>query len=217
MKRIATHLRPRLLDDTSGLALVEFALSLPVLMSMGLGGVELANYALAVERVNQIAMTAADNAARVRDSIDEVNVNEVMTGAKFVGEKINFATRGRIILSSLEQNAGKTGQWIRWQRCAGAKNVSSSYGVEDKGKTDSSLQAMGPPGRQIAAISGTAVMFVEVLYDYQPIVPMPAFGYNGRTMHFTAAFNVRQRTNQVLYNAQNLSSTKISSCAIFSA
>ena len=209
--------RQRLTQDTSGLALIEFALSLPLILSMGLGGLELANYAIATERVSQIAMTAADNAARVRSSIDEQDVNEVMAGAKFVGSKINFAKNGRIILSSMEENAGKTGQWIRWQRCAGAKSVGSSYGVEDAGKNDSSLPGMGPTGKKIAAVSGTAVMFVEVFYDYQPIVPMPSLGYGSRTMNFTAAFNVRERTDQVLKNAMSEIGANISSCSLYSA
>jgi hypothetical protein len=207
----------RLGADTSGLALLEFALSLPLILSMGLGGLELAHFAIATERVSQIAMTAADNAARVRSSIDEVDVNEVMAGAKFVGSSISFSQNGRIILSSMEENAGKTGQWIRWQRCIGAKNVNSSYGVQDDGKNDSSLQGMGPTGSKIAAISGTAVLFAEVFYDYQPIVPMPSLGYGSRTMHFTAAFNVRERTDQVLKNAKSLTGANISSCSLYSA
>lgn len=206
-----------MLRDTRGLALTEFALSLPILLMMGLGGIELAHYALATERVNQIAMTAADNAGRVRDSIDEIDVNEVMAGAKFVGAPISFADRGRVILSSLEENAAKNGQWIRWQRCTGAKNVPSSYGLQDAGKTDSSLQGMGPSGRQIAATSGATVMFVEVVYDYRPIVPLPFLGYSNRTMRATAAFDVRQRNDQVLKNSKNLTGTAISGCSTYSA
>lgn len=216
MSRIA-NFRRRLKADESGLALVEFAMSLPILMVLGLGGVELSHYALAVERSSQIAMLVADNAARVRDSIDEVNINEVMTGAKFVGQGIKFAEHGRIILSSLELNAAKNGQWIRWQRCAGAKNVASSYGTQGKGQTDATLQGMGPTGQTVAATDGFPLMFVEVFYDYQPVVPVDYIGVKSRTLHFTAAFSVRQRTNQVLNNATSLSSTQISSCSVFSA
>jgi hypothetical protein len=207
----------RLAGDASGLWIVEFALSLPFLMALGLGATETLNYVLAVERVNQIAMTAADNAARVRTSIDEKDVNELMAGAKFVGTRIEFAQRGRIILSSLEENAAKNGQWIRWQRCSGAKNVSSSYGVQDNGKNDATLQGMGPTGKKIAPESGTAMMFVEVFYDYKPIVPMPSLGWSNRTMTFFMAFNVRERTDQALKNADNLSGANISSCALFTA
>ena len=77
-------------------------------------------------RVSNIAMLTADNAARVRDSIDEADVIELFTGAKMTGASINFAQNGRIILSSLEPTDGRTNrQWIRWQRCDGALNVAS--------------------------------------------------------------------------------------------
>lgn len=207
----------RLLRDQRGLALTEFAMSLPVLMMMGLGGVELANYALALERVNQIAMTVADNAGRVRESIDEVDINEVMAGAKFVGQRIDFASRGRVILSSVEMNAAGTGQWIRWQRCAGAKNVTSSYGLQDAGKTDATLQSIGPVGNKIAASAGTTLMFVEVVYDYKPIIPVTFLGYTNRTLRSTAAFAVRQRTDQVLKNVSSLVGAALSSCTLFGA
>jgi hypothetical protein len=213
--RKLTSLLARLRGDCSGLAMIEFAVSLPVLLSMGLIGLEVAHYGIASLRISQIAMTTADNAARERDAIDEIDVNELMQGAKLVGASIKFSQNGRIILSSLEQNAGKTGQWIRWQRCAGAKNVTSSYGVQDKGKDDATLPAMGPTGNQIAALPGTAVMFVEVVYDYQPIVGNRLLG--AQTMSFTSAFNVRQRTDQAIKNAKNLTSAQTSACNLYSA
>jgi hypothetical protein len=210
-----TSLLARLRGDCSGLAMIEFAVSLPVLLSMGLIGLEVAHYGIASLRISQIAMTTADNAARERDTIDEIDVNELMQGAKLVGASIKFSQNGRIILSSLEQNAGKTGQWIRWQRCAGAKNVTSSYGVQDKGKTDATLPAMGPTGNQIAALPGSAVMFVEVVYDYQPIVGNRLLG--AQTMRFTSAFNVRQRADQAIKNAKNLTSAQTSACNLYAA
>jgi hypothetical protein len=236
MTKTAASFRTRLAVNQSGLALLEFALSLPIILTMGLSGVELAHMALTTERVNQIAMLTADNAARVRDTIDERDVNQIMIGAKYVGASIKFAQNGRVILSSVQNNPGNTGQWIRWQRCTGAKNVSSSYGVEGKGWNDSSLSAgVGPTGNKVTAAAGTSVMFVEVVYDYQPIVPIDYFG--AKTMRVIQGFNVRQRNPasstiatgtppvQVidpappadLKNAKALTGANISSCALYSA
>jgi hypothetical protein len=192
----------RLRHDESGVQLVEFAFALPVLLTIGLAGVEVGNFSIASIRISQISMTVADNAGRVRSSIDEADVNEAMIGAKQIGESIGFAENGRIILSSLEQNAAKNGQWIRWQRCSGKKQVTSSYGLEGKGRLDSSLQAMGPADNPIAAAPGTAVMFVEVVYDYQPIVSNRLLG--ARTMRyvieepFLICVSVRWRTLKAL-------------------
>ena len=196
----------RLRRCDGGLAMVEFAMSLPVLVTLGLVGLETANLAMAHLRISNIAMLASDNAARVRDSIDEANVIELLTGAKMTGDSIRFRQNGRIILSSIEPNTAgtggaSTGQWIRWQRCDGAKVVTSSYGPQGTGQTNNSLQAVGPAGNQISASSGTAIMLVEVVYDYQPLVSNSIFG--ARTIRYESAFNVRQRTNQAISNIGN--------------
>jgi hypothetical protein len=86
------------------MALVEFALSLPLVVALGVGGIELANFALTNVRVNQIALSVADNAGRVTSRIDEANIVEVFAGARVTGEPINFQENGRIVLSSLEHN-----------------------------------------------------------------------------------------------------------------
>jgi hypothetical protein len=189
-----------------GLAFLEFAMALPVLVTLGLVGLETANLAMAHLRVSNIAMLTADNAARVRDSIDEANVIELITGSKMTGDSIQFRQNGRIILSSVEPNTAgpngtSTGQWIRWQRCDGARNVTSTYGPEGTGQNNSSLQAVGPPSNRIAATTGTAIMLVEVVYRYQPLVSEAIFG--NRLIRYESAFNVRQRTNQAITNLGN--------------
>jgi hypothetical protein len=212
MTRRLPPLLRRLHRDERGIQLVEFALSIPVLLTLGLAGIEVANYSIASIRCSQIAMSVADNAGRVRDSIDEADINETMLGAKQMGEGVKFADNARIILSSLEPNAANNGQYIRWQRCFGKKVVSSLYGAEGKGKTDSSLQSMGPAATAIKASAGTAVMFVEVVYDYQPIVSNRLLGT--RTMRYESAFNVRQRVDQQMKNGGNL---PVLSCNIYTS
>ena len=207
----------RLRRCESGLAFVEFAMSLPVLVTLGLVGLETANLAMAHLRISNIAMLTSDNAGRVRDSIDEANVIELLTGAKMTGDSIRFKQNGRIILSSVEPNTAgangtSTGQWIRWQRCDGAKNVVSNYGPQGTGQNNSSLQAVGPAGNQIAATSGTAIMLVEVVYDYQPLVSSSIFG--ARQIRYESAFNVRQRTNQAI---TNMGSATPKNCSTFAA
>jgi hypothetical protein len=217
------------------MALTEFALSLPVLMILGMGGLETANFALAHLRVSNIAVLTADNAARIRDSIDEGNVVELMTGAMLTGDSIAFRENGRIILSSLE-NDGTT-QWIRWQRCAGALEVEPRYGTplqeggdpiddgteffaadrnsassDPSSPEESDLTGMGSAGNQITAQPGNAVMVVEVSYNYQPIIPNSFL--EDREIRYESSFNVRQRTNPILYNANEITPR---SCDTFAA
>ena len=215
-------LLPRALDrarrlhvDQSGLALIEFAYSLPVLMILSMGGLEIANLATAHMRVSQIAMLVADNAARERQSIDEADINEIFAGAEQAGSNLkNFKANTRIFLSDLEPNTqtgNKAGQYIRWQRCWGSGSFTSTYGKAGDGSSNATLKdGLGPEGTKIVSASGTAVMFVEVVYTYQPLISNDIFG--PKTIRYTSAFNVRERTDQEMKNGGKLTSGQIASC-----
>jgi TadE-like protein len=228
-------------DCRSGVAFVEFAFALPVLLALGLMGLETANYAMAHLRVSNIAMLTADNASRVRDSIDEADIVELFTGAKMSGTNIDFAANGRIILTDLEPTDTGGKQWIRWQRCDGALNyvnpntairpLNKNGGAITNGteiyKTDrttlsdansassqvkASLTSIINGTSEISAQDGSAVMVVEVVYDYQPVIPNSFLG--GRQIRYQSAFNVRQRTDQTLRNVNKITPR---SCNIFAA
>lgn len=167
----------RLWRDASGVAFVEFAYTLPWLMVLGLGGIEIANYSITHMRVSQLAVSLADNASRAKEDIvagvprmREYDVNEAFQAASLQSGQLDVAANGRLILTSLETNASN-GQWLHWQRCFGAKTTyKSSYGKQGDGTTGTGVTGMGPTGRRVAAESGYAIMFVEVAYEYQPLV-----------------------------------------------
>jgi Flp pilus assembly protein TadG len=193
--------------DSRGVAFVEFALVAPVFLFLVLGGLEVVNYGLAQLKVNQIAMTVADNAGRVTTGIDEANIYEVFAGADVIGESMDFEQHGRIVLSSLQdndQNGANHGQMINWQRCWGDLDVAPSYGTEGDGRNDNTLEAgMGPAGNKITSVAGTAVMFVEVSYEYQPLISASILPVSG-TIRRESAFNVRGRQNNDISNTQAL-------------
>jgi len=229
----------RLRDCRSGLALTEFSVALPILLALGLYGFETANLAIGNLRVSNIATLTADNAARVRGSIDEADVIHLLNGAKMTGTGIRFAANGRVIVSVLEPTSDGAAQWIRWQRCDGALNVTSSYGQprtsagaaitngteilaagrvlpssapSAQSHSSARLGPAGATGRQIMAQPGAAVMLVEVTYNYQPVVGSWVFG--PMQLRFESAFNVRQRTDQSLKNANRITPK---SCNLFQA
>lgn len=210
----------RLAANASGVAMLEFALTAPLILGMGLLGTETAYFTVTHLRVSQVAMQVADNASRfgeldmlVARQVFERDVNEVFVGAEKYGENFELMERGRIILSSLQTNA-QGGQNIRWQRCRGAKVHNSSFGVQGAGATGTSFTGMGPTGQQIQASPGTAVMFVEVAYDYQALTPFTLF--DGREIRYTAAFNIRdQRDLTQIYNTNPAS--PIARCNVYSA
>lgn len=204
----------RLLHERRGVTIIEFAFVLPFLLTITMAGLEMANLAVTVLRVNQLAMLAADNAARVRNSIDETDVEQVIAGIKFAGSGIKFGDNGRVIISAFEPN-GQTGTRkgykITWQRCFGANNVTSSYGVQGDGATTNSMASgMGPPDKKVTPVENNALMFAEIRYNYRPVVG----SYFVSPFELTArqAFSVRDRASQTLNNSTNMSNTRKRLC-----
>lgn len=207
----------KILACRSGVAFIEFAYAMPFLMVLGMSGVELANIATANARVSAITSNIADGVARVRDRIDEVDINDVITGAQYSGQGINLTGKGRIIISTVEDNAATatptTDQVITWQRCKGAKVVAAAQTIGTQGQILTS--GPGPAGRQISARPGNPVIFVQVFYDYTPIFSSRLFGTI--TMRYSSAFSVRDRVVQTMQNAQNLSGANVAACNLYSA
>lgn len=217
-----TLLRPRPLRavfaDRRGLAMVEFAMSLPVLLALALAGLETTSYALATMQINQIATGVADNVARVRDTISEGDLNEALLSANLIGQNIDFANRGRVVVSSVSANGqtgANAGQWIRWQRCTGALNTTDSqprYGTQGKGQTDNSLPYMGSASRRIVAAGSNNLIFVEVTYTYKPIVGESVLGK--RTIRTEAVYSVRERPDE---DIKAVSGVTPKTCTTYSA
>ncbi|MFD1951122.1 TadE/TadG family type IV pilus assembly protein [Sphingomonas arantia] len=180
--------------DTRGLALLEFALSLPIVLTLGTLGIEIANYALINMRMSQIALNLADNISRAGEAsqlaltrLRESDVNDAFQAARLQGSSYALTTRGRIVLSSLEQNSSLA-QYIHWQRCVGTARYNSTFGVQGAVVTN----GMGPAkGVKIKAPLDSAVMFVELTYDYRPLFLNNIL--SGKQLHYTAAFLVRDR------------------------
>jgi len=184
----------RLLRNRSGVAMTEFALSLPLVTIAGMWGTELANFALVNMKVHDVAIQLADNASRIGDTttiqnrkIYEADINDVFFGANLNGGKmLDLYNNGRVIISSLQVNSGGK-NYIAWQRCKGLKNVASSYGVQG----DIKSTGMGPTGQEVVAPSGEAVIFVEINYDYVPLVSK-AF-VSSRNIKAVSSFIVRDK------------------------
>ncbi|WP_068081476.1 TadE/TadG family type IV pilus assembly protein [Novosphingobium rosa] len=211
----------RLLRDEAAASVIEFALMLPLLMYLGGGGIEYANYGLAQLRVSQTAMTLADNASRVGLSstlattqIRETDINDIFAGVRLQSNGLKLTTYGRITLSSLEYTLQSYDvvpvQRIHWQRCLGKRsgaNYDSSYGTTSvtAGTSVSLANAgtvstgMGDATPPVTAPLGYGVMFVEINYDYQPLFgtlyapPM--------RIHYIASYIVRDtRDYSMIYN-----------------
>ncbi|MES2988279.1 MAG: TadE/TadG family type IV pilus assembly protein, partial [Pseudomonadota bacterium] len=198
--------------DKKGAALLEFALTLPLLLTMGLTGAEITNYIITKMRISQIALHLADNAARIgtgsqlqAKSITETDINDLLTGAQLQSGELDLVANGRIIISSLEPvaNPNTTNKYkIGWQRCKGAKTTKTSgYGVAGQ-SSGLNMNGMGPSGRQAVAPDGGSTMFVEVYYEYKPLIRTSLSPDSSMTE--IASMMVRDRRDlSTIYNVEN--------------
>lgn len=183
--------------DNTGNMIVEFAFAAPILMVLTVGGLELTNYAITKMRIQQLALQVADNASRIGEGslltalkIYEQNINDVFAGAEAQASGLNIygnyieqtggtnttVGKGRIIISSLEPTANPNNAntyKIGWQRCKGnLTTYTPQYGTLGQ-PSGVNMVGMGPTGRQITAPAGSAIMFVEIRYRYEPLFNIP--------------------------------------------
>ena len=206
----------RFYRDRAGLALIEFAISAPLVLLVGCYGVELANLAVVHMRVSQIALNLADNASRVgaysnltTQQLREVDLNDILQAARYQGEGLSLIGNGRITLSSLENVAQSYDtepvQRIHWQRCIGLQSgagfdgqfkgkvpttAGSTAEVTDKGY-DLPLGISDNGSTPIIAPGGAGVMYVEINYRTKPL--FGTWFTPPRTLHYIASFVVRDR------------------------
>lgn len=217
----------RLRRSQSGLALTEFALSIPIFTGLGMYGTETAYRAVAQMQVSQAALALADNASRmgqtgmggVQPTIQDSDVIEALTGTRLQTENLDLLENGRVILSSLEvreitdpDGDERDQQFIRWQRCKGTRNVASAYAAGVM-TTDEDFTGVGETGG-VRAVDGSAVMYVEIEYAYQPL-----FGdmfAQGAVIRQEAAFNIRDDRN-LAAGLNNDVGTNRALCTVFNA
>ena len=121
LKKAPRRIMRALRSDTNGIAMIEFAYALPLLMVVGGFGIEMTNLATVNQSISQSALALADNMSRVgaQSALSTVQIRESDVNDSFIGlmrqtSILNLTCRGRVILSSLEQFSS-VGQWIHWQ------------------------------------------------------------------------------------------------------
>lgn len=145
----------RLWKSDHGLAAIEFAFILPVMVIMFLGVVETSNYITVARRVASLSSTAADLVAQ-EASISNAEMTDVFGAIDAICDPVDPA-QAKIIISSVVADANGTTYRIAWSdaRHTAPRTVNSVVG-----------NSVFPAGL-IAAFQG-AIM-VEVQYGYDPM------------------------------------------------
>ena len=185
-----------LFQNTRATASVELLIVMPPLLFVGWAGIELTHRITTQRAVAEIDQLVADNASRAGDStalgpmpLRESDLNDVMEGAALQGKSLNIQQKGRIILSSLQQDAAGR-QSIRWRRCIGMAAAGSEYSNISNTPTRDP-RGIQMRGKWIKAPPREALMVAEVYYDYEPIVEVELVGYGKEMLEAKAVRLVR--------------------------
>lgn len=133
MPRLTRHIG-RLARQEDGLAYLEFALILPVLLLLLLGGVEVSRYIQAAQKVDKMTHTIVDLIAQA-PTISESELDQIMMAAEHIMTPYPFNDNGVIIVSCVGYN--EYGQLrVKWQYSGGGTLPRSSAIGSEGGSPD---------------------------------------------------------------------------------
>jgi hypothetical protein len=145
--------------DSANVA-VEFALALPVLLTMFLASAELGRFVLLHQKVDRVAVTISDLVSRA-ETISESELDDIFSAAGQVAEPFDLGNLGLVVVSSVI-NVDGNGETVAWQRSGGGSFVASSnVGIEGGSAT--------LPG-DFEVREGETAIISEVFFDFEPFL-----------------------------------------------
>jgi Flp pilus assembly protein TadG len=151
----------RIWGDQRGIAFTEFALVLPFLLLLMMGGYELSRLIIVNQRLEKVAYTVTDVVAQ-QTSVTNAQLGNIMTAAAEIMQPYPFSANGDIILSSVYQNGTGTSPTVKWQYKGGGTLASVSKIGQLAG-----IAAL-PSGLTLNNTDN--VIIAEVFYNYTPLL-----------------------------------------------
>lgn len=183
MRPVISRMRRRLRslrDDIAGMALIEFAYTLPIFLGFGLVGMEFTNVVLANQKTERIASTVADQIASNQIPPTERQIGDMFTAIEQIAEPFEFGAGGVVIITGVvgiyDADDDEVQNKVAWQRCSASDELESTVGEEWTGTIDI---ADGPevtlPG-DVELGQNQMVIVSEVVFPYQEIISQGIVG-----------------------------------------
>ncbi len=197
MTGVALFLR-KLAADKSGLAFLEFALSLPLFLGFALSGIECGNYIMANNRVQRLTTMSADLVAQSGTGsvgVSEGQIYDLFSALDLTAKPFDIRNHGRIVITGVKgtdnDNNNVIENRILWQRFDGGYVATPLVGC-----AKTSPLAILPRNRQM--ILDEILFHVQVTYQYQPIFSAVPFKWLDLPTDFsrTAMFRARSKDFQ---------------------
>ncbi len=150
----------RFLACRSGVIAVEFALVVPVLLTLFLGGIDTAWLVIAHYKLERAAGSVIDLAARTQ-TLRPSDIQDIFTAADMVAKPFDLGTDGRVIASSVTNPTG-TGAIVDWQQVS-TGGIAATSRVGASGGT-------AQLGGDLDVDLGETMIVGEAFLQFQPII-----------------------------------------------
>jgi Flp pilus assembly protein TadG len=152
----------RFLAGEQGVTAIEFALVLPIVVTILLGCFEVPRYVMVFQKIARTSSGVSDLVAQADEPLLKNQMNDIFTAGKTMMQPYDVVANGRIYVSSIN-NPGGAGVTLTWQRNnAGLVTTASKLGLAGSNPT-SKLPATLVPA------SNEEVLAAEVFFNYTPV------------------------------------------------
>ncbi len=170
----------RFIRNKRCVAAIEFALALPILMSLFFGCMEVTMNILAAQKVEKLAATSADVVAQSEVATMD-GIDDLLSATTDVMNPFDFGADGVVIITSIYRASGSNQMSVNWCHSGGGELVATSeFGTVGSAATL-------PDGFTLNEREN--VIVAEVFYKYQPLFPGVLF--DEKTIYRRAMFKPR--------------------------
>jgi len=174
-----------------GIAMVEFALVLPILTVLAAGSFEVARYALILQKLDRIVSTLSDLVARSGDeTMTETEISNIMDSALYMAQPFDISGDSMMILTSVEGRAGQPPEILSQRSSGTVPGGQSAIGNTLGG------DAILPPsfldaGSGETLSDGETLIVAELIYSYSPYLTGGLGFFSDITFYRDAYFRPR--------------------------
>ena len=151
----------RFLRGRDGVAIVDFALVVPVLVFLLLGAMEVGRYVLLNQKLSRLAISTSDLTSQAKHAV-VADINQIFAAAKYTMRPFDIGTRGLVFITSVStDDTVPITPTVDWQMSGGGTGTFTSQVGTATGAT-----ATLPPNFTMDANQN--IIIAEVFYTYQP-------------------------------------------------
>ena len=152
----------RFARNERGVAAIEFALVLPIVVLLLLGCFEVPRYVMVFQKIARTSAGIADLVAQADEPITANQMKDIFTAGNIMMQPYDVVANGKIYVSSINNPSGN-GVTLTWQRNnSGTVGTASKLGAQGTDPTSKIPAALVP-------LSNEEVLAAEVYFNYTPI------------------------------------------------